>query len=126
MEYQMRNWYYFTWLSGDHNVEQHIHSLDKALWLMGDEPPASCLGLGGRQVRTDEQWGTHLRPPRRLLRMGQRRSQRFAYTRQMAGCFNERGRLRVRHQGARPTSSSTRSRARASGVTRGDKPSMYD
>ena len=29
MEWQMRNWLYFTWLSGDHNVEQHIHSLDK-------------------------------------------------------------------------------------------------
>jgi hypothetical protein len=36
MEWQVRNWLYFTWLSGDHNVEQHIHSLDKALWLMGD------------------------------------------------------------------------------------------
>jgi predicted dehydrogenase len=44
MEYQLRNWYYFTWLSGDHNVEQHIHSLDKALWLMGDQPPLKCVG----------------------------------------------------------------------------------
>ena len=57
MEYQMRNWLYYTWLSGDHNVEQHIHSLDKALWLMGDEPPASAMGLGGRQVRTDPLFG---------------------------------------------------------------------
>mgnify|MGYP003336840628 CR=1 FL=1 len=40
MEYQCRNWLYYTWLSGDHIVEQHIHSLDKALWLMGDKPPA--------------------------------------------------------------------------------------
>ncbi len=39
MEFQVRNWYCFTWLSGDHNVEQHIHSLDKALWVMHDEPP---------------------------------------------------------------------------------------
>ena len=39
MEYQMRNWYPFTWLSGDHNVEQHVHSLDKASWVMNDEPP---------------------------------------------------------------------------------------
>ncbi|MCH7729625.1 MAG: Gfo/Idh/MocA family oxidoreductase, partial [Planctomycetes bacterium] len=36
MEYQIRNWLYFTWLSGDHIVEQHIHSLDKAAWLMKD------------------------------------------------------------------------------------------
>jgi predicted dehydrogenase len=57
MEYQMRNWLYFTWLSGDHNVEQHVHSLDKASWVMGDQPPAHAVGLGGRQVRTDEKWG---------------------------------------------------------------------
>jgi predicted dehydrogenase len=57
MEYQMRNWLYFTWLSGDHIAEQHIHSIDKALWLMHDEPPVSCYGLGGRQTRVDEKWG---------------------------------------------------------------------
>jgi hypothetical protein len=53
----MRNWLYFTWLSGDHNVEQHVHSLDKASWLMGDQPPVRATGLGGRQVRTEEKWG---------------------------------------------------------------------
>jgi predicted dehydrogenase len=57
MEYQIRNWLYYTWLSGDHNVEQHIHSLDKAMWLMGDKPPVACVGLGGRQVRTGPEWG---------------------------------------------------------------------
>ncbi len=57
MEYQMRNWLYYTWLSGDHIVEQHIHSLDKAMWLMGDEPPEFAYGTGGRLVRTDPQWG---------------------------------------------------------------------
>ena len=41
MEYQNRNWLYYNWLSGDHIVEQFIHSLDKALWLMGDQPPRS-------------------------------------------------------------------------------------
>lgn len=57
MEYQMRNWLYFTWLSGDFNVEQHVHSLDKAAWAMKDEPPVRATGLGGRQVRVEEQWG---------------------------------------------------------------------
>ncbi len=57
MEYQIRNWLYFTWLSGDHNVEQHVHSLDKAAWLMDDEPPVKATGLGGRQVRTDPKYG---------------------------------------------------------------------
>jgi len=52
MEYQMRNWYPFTWLSGDHNVAQHVHSLAKACWALGDRPPVKAWGLGGRQVRS--------------------------------------------------------------------------
>lgn len=51
MEYQMRNWYPFTWLSGDHNVEQHVHSLDKACWGLGDRSPLKAWGIGGRQCR---------------------------------------------------------------------------
>jgi predicted dehydrogenase len=57
MEYQMRNWLYFTWLSGDHIAEQHIHSLDKLAWAMQDDYPVKCTASGGRIVRTDEQWG---------------------------------------------------------------------
>ena len=57
MEYQMRNWYYFTWLSGDFNVEQHVHSLDKAAWAMHDEPPVRAWGLGGRLVRVGPENG---------------------------------------------------------------------
>jgi predicted dehydrogenase len=57
MEWQLRNWLYFTWLSGDFNVEQHVHSLDKMAWAMKDEPPVKCVGLGGRQVRTGPEYG---------------------------------------------------------------------
>ena len=57
MEFQMRNWLYFTWLSGDFNVEQHVHSLDKAAWVLGDQHPVQAYGLGGRQVRTGEEYG---------------------------------------------------------------------
>ncbi len=57
MEWQMRNWLYFTWLSGDHNVEQHVHSLDKMAWAMRDENPARASGIGGRQVRTSPEYG---------------------------------------------------------------------
>ncbi len=57
MVYQMRNWYYFTWLSGDFNVEQHVHFLDACAWLMGNQYPARALGLGGRQVRTGPEYG---------------------------------------------------------------------
>jgi predicted dehydrogenase len=56
MEYQMRNWYYYNWLSGDHIVEQHIHNLDVANWVKGGVP-IRAHGMGGRQVRTDKQYG---------------------------------------------------------------------
>jgi predicted dehydrogenase len=51
MTYQMRNWYYFVWICGDHIVEQHIHNLDVANWVM-NATPARARGQGGRQVRT--------------------------------------------------------------------------
>ncbi len=57
MEYQVRNWLYYTWLSGDHITEQAIHSLDKVNWLLGDVSPTSAFGMGGRQQRTDPKWG---------------------------------------------------------------------
>jgi predicted dehydrogenase len=50
LEYQMRNWYYFNWLCGDHILEQHIHNIDVANWFIGDYP-VSAQGMGGRQVR---------------------------------------------------------------------------
>jgi len=50
MEYQMRNWYYFVWLSGDHICEQHVHNLDVANWIK-DAHPVEAAGMGGRQVR---------------------------------------------------------------------------
>ncbi len=55
MEYQLRNWQYFYWLSGDCNVEQHVHSLDKASWAMHDQPPLRAWGIGGRQCRDPKQ-----------------------------------------------------------------------
>lgn len=57
MEWQCRNWLYFTWLSGDHIVEQHIHSLDKMAWAMRNQYPVRCWGMGGRQVRVEPDYG---------------------------------------------------------------------
>jgi predicted dehydrogenase len=57
MHWQMRNWYYFTWLSGDFNVEQHVHFLDVCAWIMQDQYPATAIGLGGRQQRTGPEYG---------------------------------------------------------------------
>ncbi|MDZ4287211.1 MAG: Gfo/Idh/MocA family oxidoreductase, partial [Prosthecobacter sp.] len=54
VEWQMRNWYNFSWLSGDSLVEQAVHSIDKICWAMGDKPPTNCIGTGGRQVPAED------------------------------------------------------------------------
>jgi len=56
MEYQMRNWYHFTWLCGGCIVEQHVHNLDVAVWALGAHP-LSCVGMGGREVNTGPEFG---------------------------------------------------------------------
>ncbi len=56
MQHQVRNWYYFNWLSGDHIVEQHVHDLDVCNWVMKG-PPVEARGAGGRQVRVGKQYG---------------------------------------------------------------------
>ena len=56
MQYQMRNWYYFNWLCGDHIVEQHIHNIDVFNWAKSAYP-ISAQGMGGRQVRTGKDHG---------------------------------------------------------------------
>jgi len=56
MEWQCRNWLYFTWLSGDHIVEQHVHNLDVINWAIGSHP-VKCMGMGGREVRTGPEYG---------------------------------------------------------------------
>ena len=57
MEYQMRNWYYFNWLCGDHICEQHIHNIDVVNWFKGNMFPVKAQGMGGRQVRTGKEYG---------------------------------------------------------------------
>jgi myo-inositol 2-dehydrogenase/D-chiro-inositol 1-dehydrogenase len=56
MEYQMRNWYYFNWLCGDHIVEQHVHNIDIANWVKGSYP-VSVQGTGSRAWRTGKDYG---------------------------------------------------------------------
>lgn len=50
LEWQMRNWYNFVWLSGDGYVEQACHSVDKVAWAMKDQPPLKAVAVGGRQA----------------------------------------------------------------------------
>jgi predicted dehydrogenase len=88
MEWQLRNWLYFTWLSGDHIVEQHVHSLDKMAWAMKDEPPLSATGTGGRQVRTGKEFG-HIFDHFATVFQYRNGVKLFAYCRQQEGCDND-------------------------------------
>jgi predicted dehydrogenase len=88
MEWQLRNWLYFTWLSGDHNVEQHIHSLDKIAWAMKDEYPVKAVGLGGRQVRTGPEFG-HIFDHHSVVYEYANGVKLFSNCRQQDGCAKE-------------------------------------
>jgi len=55
-EWQIRNWLYFTWLSGDHIVEQHVHNIDVANWVLGAHP-VRATAVGGRQWRVEPRYG---------------------------------------------------------------------
>ena len=57
MEWQMRNWWHFTWISGDHIVEQACHSIDRLSWAMGDVDPVRCVSIGGRAARQGPESG---------------------------------------------------------------------
>lgn len=56
LEYQVRNWYFFAWLSGDHICEQHVHNIDVCNWIK-QAHPVEAQGMGGRQVRTGKEYG---------------------------------------------------------------------
>ena len=60
LEYAIRNWQYYTWLSGDHIAEQAVHSLDKIAWAMKDVPPEKVVCTGGREVRPDAPVGNNI------------------------------------------------------------------
>lgn len=88
MEYQMRNWLYYTWLSGDHIAEQHIHSLDVMAWAMQDKYPTSAYSLGGRQVRTEPIFG-HIYDHFANIYEWDSGVKGFSYCRQQKQCFRQ-------------------------------------
>jgi predicted dehydrogenase len=87
LEYQIRNWLYFNWLSGDHLVEQHIHNLDVINWLL-DDYPVKAEGMGGRQVRTGPQHG-EIFDHHAIEYTYANGVKMFSQCRQIAGCWNE-------------------------------------
>src|SRR5688572_9147758 len=88
MQYHMHNWYYFTWLSGDFNVEQHVHLLDLCAWIMRDEYPVRAYGTGGRQVRNGPDYG-NIYDHHSVTYEYADGAHLFATCRQMAGCMSE-------------------------------------
>jgi predicted dehydrogenase len=88
MHWQMRNWYYFTWLSGDFNVEQHVHYLDVSSWLMNNEYPISAVGLGGRQQRTGKEYG-NIYDHHSVVYEFASGTKLFSNCRQIRGCKND-------------------------------------
>jgi predicted dehydrogenase len=124
MEYQIRNWLYFNWLSGDHNNEQHIHTLDKMLWLMGDQPPVACVGMGGRQVRTQEEYG-NVYDHFGVVYEWANGVKAFAFCRQMAACYNNNECYVLGTKG-RALMLANKIESEAKWSYKGDKPSMYD
>ncbi len=88
MEWQLRNWYYFTWLSGDFNVEQHVHYLDVCAWIMKNEYPARAVGMGGRQVRTGPEYG-NIYDHHAVVYEYANGVKLFSNCRQQQGCHND-------------------------------------
>jgi predicted dehydrogenase len=88
MEYQLRNWNYFTWLSGDFIAEQFVHQLDQAAWLLDDRYPVRCYGTGGRAARTGPEYG-HVYDHFTAVYEYRDGTRLFATTRQQAGCTDE-------------------------------------
>ncbi len=88
MEYQMRNWYYYSWLSGDHIVEQAVHSIDKMAWAMNGELPIKAVSVGGRQQRTGPEFG-HIFDHFSVTYDYASGAKGFHQCRQQQGCANE-------------------------------------
>jgi predicted dehydrogenase len=99
IEYQMRNWYYFTWLSGDFIVEQFVHELDMVAWLLNDQYPTRCYCAGGRQTRTGKNFGNIFDHFNAVFQY-ENGVKLYAGTRQQPGCSGEYGVYAMGTQGA--------------------------
>jgi len=98
LEYQVRNWYYFSWLSGDFIVEQHVHFLDACSWIMKDEYPIKAIGTGGRQVRTGSDYG-NIYDHHSVIYEYANGTRLYGTCRQQPGCYNETGAFAVGTEG---------------------------
>lgn len=86
VEWQIRNWYNFVWLCGDSIVEQAVHSADKIAWAMHDQPPVSCVGVGGRTIPAE---GGNIYDHFEVNYIYPNGVRAFLANRQIDGCYNE-------------------------------------
>ena len=86
IEWQIRNWYNFTWVCGDSLVEQAVHTVDKVAWAFGDKPPVSCVAVGGRQIPAE---GGNIFDHFEVNYLYPNNIRAFVACRQMDGCHNE-------------------------------------
>lgn len=88
MEHQIRNWYYFNWLSGDHIVEQHVHDIDVMNWFMKDQHPIEANGMGGRAVRIGKEFGEIFDHHSVEFVFAEREVRGYSDCRQINNCWN--------------------------------------
>jgi len=86
IEWQVRNWYNFSWVGGDSIVEQAVHSVDKVAWAMNDQPPVSCVAVGGRQIPAE---GGNIYDHFEVNYIYPNGMRAFVANRQIEGCYNE-------------------------------------
>ncbi len=86
MEWQVRNWYNFSWLCGDSLVEQAVHTVDKVAWAFNDQPPISCAGIGGRQIPAE---GGNIYDHFEVNYLYPNNARATVANRQIVGCYNE-------------------------------------
>jgi myo-inositol 2-dehydrogenase / D-chiro-inositol 1-dehydrogenase len=85
IEWQIRHWYNFNWLSGDSLVEQAVHNADKIMWVMHDQPPTSAVAVGGRAVPAN---GGNIYDHFEVNYQFPNGYRVFLANRQATGCFN--------------------------------------
>ena len=86
MEWQVRNWYNFSWLCGDSLVEQAVHTVDKVAWAFNDQPPISCVAVGGRQIPAE---GGNIYDHFEVNYLYPNNARATVANRQIVGCYNE-------------------------------------
>jgi predicted dehydrogenase len=124
LEEQLRNWIYYYWLSGDITAEQHVHSIDKALWLMDDVPPVSCYSSGGRAARTEKKYGNVYDHFATVFEWEDGRKA-FSHCRQVANCFTQVDDFAFGTEGTAAILSNTITNSEGVWKYKGVKPSMY-